>query len=288
MKYTILGMMFFCIAIPLKPDSVEPFVSFQDSMGPRGITFGVISKDDRTWLEKWQHMYENHNLSVAKRYEKPRIPLIIHQVWLGKEPFPFEEARQSILKHHPDWEYRLWTDADVESFGLVNKKLFDAAKNYGERADIFRYEILERYGGVYLDADMHCVKPLDILHHCYEFYTGILNSGTVELGIGIIGTRPGHPIIKLCVSAMTDIGSKRNPMDIIGRTGPWHFTKCFISLAYEEDDSIIALPVSFFYPIPNVLKTYRTFAEAAPWVRPETFTVHYWGCTWQRPSAFIP
>ena len=262
-------------------------VSFQESMGPRPIKFGLISKDDNSWWNLLQQIYQQHNPAVVKPSHEPKIPKIIHQVWLGPAPFPFEEARQSILRYHPDWVYNLWTDADVAAFGLTNQKLFDAAQNYGEKSDIFRYEILERYGGVYLDADMQCIQSLDILHHCYEFYTGILNSGHVELGIGIIGARPHHPIIQRCISSMGNAGSKTDFMDIMLRTGPMHFTQCFMDLIQQCNGTAIALPVSYFYPIPNTERGCRSLEQAANWVKPETFTIHYWACTWQRPSAFV-
>lgn len=43
------------------------------------------------------------------------------------------------------------------------QKAFDAAKNYGEKSDILRYEILFVYGGVYADVDVECLQPFDAL-----------------------------------------------------------------------------------------------------------------------------
>lgn len=36
---------------------------------------------------------------------------------------------------------RLWTDADVEAFGLENKEAYEAAGNFGQKSDILRYEV---------------------------------------------------------------------------------------------------------------------------------------------------
>lgn len=265
----------------------SPHVTFDESMGYPKMTYGLIAKDDVRWWQVWQDIYAYSNPAVKTPSLETKIPKIIHQVWLGPAPFPFEAARQSILKHHPGWQYKLWTDADVEAFGLVNKKLFDAARNYGERSDIFRYEILHRYGGVYLDADIECIKSLEELHYKYSFYTGILNTSHVELGIGVIGAAPRDPIITRCINAMQDSGSKTDFNDIMFRTGPMHFTKCFVALVEQYNGEAIALPTGYFYPIPNTEKTCRTLTQAARWIRPETFTVHYWGCTWQRPAAFV-
>lgn len=43
-----------------------------------------------------------------------------------------------------EWEHRLWTEAEVaKTFpeGLRNQAAFDAAPNFGEKADILRYEV---------------------------------------------------------------------------------------------------------------------------------------------------
>ena len=43
------------------------------------------------------------------------IPRLFHQIWLGPDPFPAEyvEYQRSWTRHHPGWELRLWTEADL-------------------------------------------------------------------------------------------------------------------------------------------------------------------------------
>lgn len=41
------------------------------------------------------------------------IPRIIHQTWISEEiPPEGQHAHRSWRLHHPDWQYRLWTDQD--------------------------------------------------------------------------------------------------------------------------------------------------------------------------------
>ena len=65
------------------------------------------------------------------------------------------------------------------------------------KSDIARYEIIYRYGGVYIDTDFECLRPLDFLHYIYDFYTGIqpLDSAYLQLGIGILAAAPAHPYL---------------------------------------------------------------------------------------------
>ncbi len=249
------------------------------------------TSDFESLKDNYNYIYK-HNSSSSLQV---RIPKIIHQIWLGS-PLPkrFKKYQKSWLIHHPGWRYKLWTDADIKNFTWSNqksKKLFDDAQNYGEKSDILRYELLYRYGGLYIDVDFECLKPFDNLHCCYDFYTGISNTASLELNNALIGSAAGHPIMKRCIEDLEDTGSKTDLMAIIERTGPLYFTRCFLNYAQEADkkmhEKIIAFPQSFFYPIPNTISKICTHDELEHWRQPESYAAHYWACSWQKPSAFI-
>lgn len=67
-----------------------------------------------------------------------------------------------------------------------NCQAYLGAPNYGQKTDILRYELLQKFGGLYVDMDMECIQSLDHLHNL-AFYTGFSNTGTVELNNGLIG-----------------------------------------------------------------------------------------------------
>lgn len=96
-----------------------------------------------------------------------RPPRILHRIWVGP---PIPERLASIGEQwqemHPTWEHRLWGDDDLD--WLVNRDLYDQAETLvpadavGQfRADVARYEILLRYGGVYVDCDFEPLRPID-------------------------------------------------------------------------------------------------------------------------------
>src|SRR5204863_264320 len=68
-----------------------------------------------------------------------------------------------------------------------------------ERADILRLELLWRYGGVYIDTDFECLKPIDELLEGVEFFTGLLKragpSKPARVNNAIFGAGPGHPLL---------------------------------------------------------------------------------------------
>lgn len=184
----------------------------------------------------------------------------------------------------------MWTDADIEEFGLENKDIYDAAINYGERSDIARYEILYRIGGIFLDTDMECVKPLDILHHTYDFFAVLepmagapfLKRLTIVAN-GIIGACPGHPILRRCIDKLR---ATKHVDDIILRTGPLFFTDILIDNLDSTEFINIVLPLSFFIPFGKNVKSNEQMAQC---IKPETFGIHHWAGSWMfNKSAFVP
>jgi inositol phosphorylceramide mannosyltransferase catalytic subunit len=264
------------------------FISFQQSMSKSHPEWPQ-KKFKRLFLRKqdWafvKSLYEKHALQ-AKSSEKTRIPKIIHQIWLGSPlPEKYKALQKSWIDHHPDWEYRLWTDESLKDFKLHNQALYDSAVNWGEKADILRYEILYRYGGLYVDTDFECVRAFDILHQQFDFYSGLFNvertSMSPRIGNGLIACIPGHPILKECM-CMSGEGPRDNCDMIQLRTGPGHFTACFLKHAKEGQLKNVAFPFTYFYPLPATKREEITcFEEKEKWLYDETFAIHYWEASW--------
>ena len=97
-----------------------------------------------------------------------QIPQIIHQIWIGpnKPPWPWINSfRKKFMKQHPDWEYRLWREKEIAKLDLFNRNMYESEKALSGKANILRYELLFRFGGIYIDADMEWLnrKPLQDL-----------------------------------------------------------------------------------------------------------------------------
>ncbi len=274
----------------------------------KGVSNYTKSTEPRTTQELMdflKNQYEkNHPLKCTPSTE-PRIPKIIHHIWLGsKLPENLLEWFETFMHHHPDWDHILWTDqtevqaqrfvtqfprykeVHISALGtLRNQQLIDESKNYGERSDIMRYEILNRYGGCYVDIDFQCFEKLDILHHCYDFYSGVLplDTGLFCVNNGLIGARAGHPILEASISMMQSSRNfnRHHYFAIILATGPIPFTRAVWKAANQENNIDIVFPCSYFYPL-----AYRKHGlERHVDMCPESFTVHYCTKTWARASA---
>ena len=146
-----------------------------------------------------KRIYEKNNPSVIKGSINS-IPKTIHQIWLGPRPIPEEylENSKKWQKLHPSWQYKLWREADIESWNFQSKDLFNKASSYQEKADILRYEILQKHGGLYADMDYKPLKSFDEVHCKYDFYGTIepLHSENQNLTIpnSIVASAPNNPI----------------------------------------------------------------------------------------------
>jgi hypothetical protein len=67
----------------------------------------------------------------------------------------------------PGWQVRVWDGAAARSqleatdreLGLTLARDFDGAQQLAVKADIARYSILYTHGGLYVDADLECLRP---------------------------------------------------------------------------------------------------------------------------------
>lgn len=267
----------------------QRFIPFEASMGKRDLSFvpKIIQKKlrkDRRW-QKIEKLYREHILH-GKPSSSPRIPKRIHQIWLGGPlPAKYKEIQKSWTEHHPDWEYRLWTDADAKTFPMQNRALFESATNWGEKADIFRYEILAEFGGLYVDTDFECVRAFDILHQLCDFYIGIDNIEkkfqAPRVPNGLIACSPHHPIIERTLRELSGEGDRSDFDRIQLRTGPGLITRVFLQFLDDSTYVNVALPSSYFYPLPSTERNGSMGgAIKAAWVQPESFAIHYWDGSW--------
>jgi len=132
--------------------------------------------------------------SDVQRYKKEplTIPKIIHRIWLGDK----ELTRQARVYGtrwyalHPDWTIKLWTAQDIPS-DLQLRGLVDRVNVTAMKSDILRYEILYRFGGVYVEVDVEPLKNNEPLLGGIEAFVGFEDSDNVCNAV--IGSIPGQP-----------------------------------------------------------------------------------------------
>jgi mannosyltransferase OCH1-like enzyme len=112
----------------------------------------------------------NEPLSVIFHQPSADIAQIIHQTHKARDKLPSGMLRtlERTENLHPQCEYRYYDDEACRTFMeeyfsgrifRVYEKLVPGAY----KADLFRYCLLYIYGGVYIDADMYCLRSFESL-----------------------------------------------------------------------------------------------------------------------------
>jgi mannosyltransferase OCH1-like enzyme len=281
LSFYSLGLLFFhTISLGSLPEySTVIWADFHASMCSTSIYSKSFAKKNPEW-QLSKSLYDMHVLKNLEFQAEPRIPKIIHHIWLGSSfPEKYHALRDSWLKHNPGWEYKVWTDKDIEELDLINKEKYDNAQNYGEKSDIARYEILYRFGGLYIDTDFECIKSFDTLNHCFDFYAGLVHEKECIANNALIAARPGHPIMRICIEDIYTITNTST--DLLDRTGPYFFTRSINKYIKNNPDRVVLFPASYFYPWPSWSRFKKSRSEIEAWFRPETLAVHHWYCSWQ-------
>lgn len=190
------------------------------------------------------------------------IPRVLHQIWVGPAGFPDEFAAyaQTWRRHHPAWEYRLWTEAEIPS-ELRRPEARERLRVPAERSDILRLEILWRQGGVYVDTDFECRGSLEPHLEGAEFVTA--NLFPHRVGNAFIASVPGHVILDEALAEM-------KPREFFGfdrwAAGPFFFNR--IVQRHKGSPGVRLLPPELMYP--------RT-----PAARERALAIHHFARSWK-------
>lgn len=239
------------------------------------------------------------------------IPKTFHQIWVGDKPIPDELLRQAATwrTHHPEWRTVLWAERPEEMptgvwetvRGLppiINQWLYENLARYigaravlAGRSDILRYEIIARFGGVYLDMDVECFEPIDeLLEGVRLFVCDQYNAGC---GNYMFGAVPNHPAMW---SAVRELDAKRREADqrfaredkthgghdlcpVLQFTGPSHLNP----ILRRHPDLVI-----FPYQLFNPLIPYADRSRVTRWPAAAMGNHNYYGSWYDRPLKDPP
>lgn len=210
------------------------------------------------------------------------IPKIIHQIWLGsKFPIKYRKWQKSWIEKNKGYEYKLWTEDDVKGFGMENREFFEMNGNYGVKSDIFRYEILQRYGGIYVDTDFECIKPIESILGGVDFMAGISFDYKPVIFNGLIGCKPNHILMKAMIEVIKDKKVVENdPREIMRCVGPQALTDIYFdNLRYLTNRDVI-YPSDYFYPWPNYL--IKNQINRYDYLTNYSYAIHHWEVSWMK------
>lgn len=206
------------------------------------------------------------------------IPRRLHQIWIGPRPAP-DRWIETWRRLNPDFEHRLWDEAEIEAFGLRNEAVyqrFAEAGIYDGAADVARVEILHRYGGVYVDADSVALRPIGdapFMHGAFFARYEASDQHPELITNAFMGAVEGHSVLKRYIEAVSHVIGLR-PMWRL--TGPGALTAV---LQTERESDVMILPAWTFL---------TTSLDGEEQRGGQPYAEHFWSTTverWGRATA---
>ena len=148
----------------------------------------------------------------------------IIQIWIGPRPAPIKWMN-TWREFHPDWDYAIFTQADLENRKFKNQHLIDRYlhhKIFSGVSDLIRYELMYESGGFFPEADFICksnteelfTSPPEYCYTCYE--QEITRPGYVQ---PILAANAGNEFLKQLIDELHILKAselKREPWESTG------------------------------------------------------------------------
>ncbi len=236
----------------------------------------------------------------------------IKSLWVGDSLSKIEQVSLASFVHHGH-RTELFTYGPVAGLPdgvfvrdaneiLPEDSIFTYKKrpSYAAFANWFRYVMLHREGGVWVDTDMVCLKPFDFET---DMFFGFEELDRVNNAV--LGARPGLELFAHLARQSEnpnhllpyDNGRERRRKFVRrylrgnqrgdlkwGETGPTALTRAMIHFGLEDH----ALPIKAFYPIHHTcwIDIFNTSYSTPEPYFPETYAIHLWNEKMRRRPGF--
>jgi len=201
------------------------------------------------------------------------VPLVIYESWKTHEvPTGMRDNIAALLASNPEFDYYLYSDEDCASFIAHNfdaevLDAFNSLKPGAYKSDLWRYCILYKMGGVYLDIKYYSTRPLiGIIDEVSTIY--VQDLGKECLYNAFLVSPPKNEIFKRCIDDIVQSCKgrlyKRNSLDVTGPCLLGSVVKSqysgdyFKTISFKHDVSFF-MDRSISYKGHTILKEYNSY-----------------------------
>jgi GT2 family glycosyltransferase len=178
------------------------------------------------------------------------IPKIIHQLWIGDKPAPIK-LMNTWKEKHPDFEYIFWNEEEISKRSMIFEcqNRIDEIEEINGKADIMRWEILYKYGGVFIDADSFCIENITQLINV-KYFAGYENEICRKglLATGTMGFPANNSLVLECINYIKNnpVSNKETGNRAWKTVGPLLLTNVYNTGKYND---MTIYPSYYFLPI---------------------------------------
>lgn len=235
---------------------------------------------------------------------------ILHRIFFNFNdgPDPFLPYLETWKRELPDFEIKLWDKTNLPLDLNVYTRTLAEEKNHAFLSDYFRCWLLEKYGGIYLDADIEILDGTGLRaiyddtqrDANYDLFIGVESISNGKLTAHSMGVKDGtfHPALRFLMNLYENALSgplhyaiKRFDMPYLmslyfldrERKGEILGSKDGVFRGLSErliTNRVLILPPKFFSPLTSRdgVMTVSSFGS-------ETCLCHHFAATWQQTSS---
>ena len=199
-----------------------------------------------------------------------KVPKLIHQLWIGDKPKP-SKCLESIKDYNPDYEYMFWDEETLSSLSLPTRyrQKIDLMEELNGKCDMYRWIILEKFGGVFIDADIVAIEPLDDFLLNKSFFCWEQEQMRPNLcATTVMGFTPNHSIPQMAINWILQ---NRITSPAWVSVGPQLLSNIYHSLTDDIKKTISVFPSYYF--LPDHLTGFKYKGHG------KVYTTHLWGST---------
>lgn len=204
-----------------------------DAIRRTGLQFHLVPPTEA--LQRYTRFTTAERKQINASNRQP-VPRKIHQIWIGDKPAPVASEAWREHARLQGYDFQLWRESDLLSLGLENNAAYLDMVAKGDlpgTVDVARYQILERFGGIYLDCDwyparndlsFHDVLPMTGLTVIPEDLPRNTGKGCTLLANSFIASPPHHLVFTRILASAGEITKQLPKAPAWWSTGPLLFT----------------------------------------------------------------
>lgn len=164
---------------------------------------------------------------IQYKRETQKIPKVIFQTNEKTTiPVNMKKANDTIIKMNPEYAYIYFSDVDAKEYIKKNYsgrilQAYERLKPGAYKADLFRYCILNKEGGVYIDTGFIAKESLENVIKPHHEFVSSEDDGKGRIYNAFIASIPGHPILKKAIDKiLQNVETQNYGRDYLDVTGP--------------------------------------------------------------------
>lgn len=198
----------------------------------------------------------------------------IHYIWIGLElPKRNRDIVAEWKELMPDFKFYFWSEDNIGKYNSVFLKQCLKKKAYAFAADYIRLNVVNEYGGIYLDTDIRLIKPIEIEENIqFQICEEVEN----RPNWGYFYSIPNNQILRDCLKKYENFYFDQFKPPVI----PYFLKETILSKRYNSH----ILPAEFFYPLPMG----ENPENWQDYITSKTIGVHLWDFSWGKLKRTKP